>query len=168
MAQNDSLFLSFLLPPFLSFLCFLNFLLVLCGFNIMYPDPTNLFYPSYALSILATSHNNKEKNLIVEVVVCHNVSHCIPSGSWSRHLAAHLVPDYLRSALPSPALWHQGRVILDMVCPPYPQAFEGSDLWSSQTRLLTSPMMPCPTHANVSCLGFTLNCLRPAVQVGFF
>jgi hypothetical protein len=66
---------------------FTYFLLICCGFHIMYPNPIHLPIPSYLPSALTTSprkendsnNNQKEnKNLTVETAVCHSVSHSTP------------------------------------------------------------------------------------------
>lgn len=54
---------------------FKNFLLILCEFHIIHPNPTHLSLLSCPPSTLATSpHQRKDP---VKAVVCHSVSHSI-------------------------------------------------------------------------------------------
>lgn len=66
---------------FLMKLIFQNFLLVLCGFLIMQPNPTHLPAPPCLPSTLTTSHKRKEKERNIPTTLSHHescsVSQCV-------------------------------------------------------------------------------------------
>lgn len=55
----QSMYFYWLLTIF-NFHFFRHFLLILCGFHILHPNPTHLLIPSYPPSVLATSSSSKK------------------------------------------------------------------------------------------------------------